>query len=641
MHQNLFAYDEGSLPVRGVGILPMSGTGVLPVCAGTGSRRAGVSPTKENRTEAREALPASPRSDGPSGPPPPADGGWPVALLIAAGIWALYLFTASQTHLFDRDEPRFCRCTMEMIESGDYLVPRFNGELRPDKPVLVYWLMSLPVRLFGPTEPACRFFSTLGTAVTCLIVWWMARRLFGGRAGPWAMTATALNPLLLVLGTLATADGVMLPFLTLALASFVASATRGVRPLHIVLLAVGLAGTMLAKSVMGLVPAAMIGAAFLLGRKSMGLKWTYPLWCLLALAAAAAAFAAWAVPCNQATGGNFVAEHFGHHVGARTGRALEGHGGNRWLWLWFYVPVVLIGFFPWVVFLLPAAPAVWRARLGGRVGRAVLIGATLPVFAAMSLVATKLPHYIVPIWPGLAMTAAAFFERARRGELHDRDRGLLKHALRLFAILGAAGGLAAIVGPWFADLPGLRAGGAFVGLVLLTATFTTFRAGKRGGAPAAATVLAVGMALIQIAFVLGIHRNVSRTMRVPELARQVNAAMPAEAPLATYGFDEPSLYFYAGRNVRSFNDEHAPPAEVVAWLREPAPGVLVTRRRDLPSLEKAAGGPLSAPIIASVRNLNFGRMRWEDLIALKREEEAVAPETRLTSRQAENMLRQE
>ncbi len=137
-----------------------------------------------------------------------------LALGLAAVLFFGYLFVTTRSTLWDRDETRFSEATVEMVHSGDYLVPTLNGELRPDKPILIYWLMSLPVRLLGPTELACRFFSPVGAAVTCLLTALLARHLVGPgtglSAGPLAMLILATTPLFLIEGTAATTDAVLL-----------------------------------------------------------------------------------------------------------------------------------------------------------------------------------------------------------------------------------------------------------------------------------------------------------------------------------------------------------------------------------------------------------------------------------------------
>src|ERR1700692_3004911 len=72
---------------------------------------------------------------------------WGAALALGVAIFALLLALAGRTPLWAGNEPRFAQATFEMIASGDYLVPTFNGSLRPDKPILAYWWMALPMRL--------------------------------------------------------------------------------------------------------------------------------------------------------------------------------------------------------------------------------------------------------------------------------------------------------------------------------------------------------------------------------------------------------------------------------------------------------------------------------------------------------------
>jgi 4-amino-4-deoxy-L-arabinose transferase-like glycosyltransferase len=66
--------------------------------------------------------------------------------------------------LWDEDEPRNASCAREMMERGDWITPTFNGQLRTDKPILLYWLMRGSYTVFGPTEFAARFWSAVPTS---------------------------------------------------------------------------------------------------------------------------------------------------------------------------------------------------------------------------------------------------------------------------------------------------------------------------------------------------------------------------------------------------------------------------------------------------------------------------------------------
>ena len=91
------------------------------------------------------------------------------ALLGAAAVFALFLALSPWTTLWDRDEPRYAQATAEMLASGQFLVPTFNGQPRVDQPVLFHWLMALPMRALGAGELAARFWSPVGIALAALL----------------------------------------------------------------------------------------------------------------------------------------------------------------------------------------------------------------------------------------------------------------------------------------------------------------------------------------------------------------------------------------------------------------------------------------------------------------------------------------
>lgn len=140
----------------------------------------------------------------PSRPRPDAPGR-PAAALLAAAVGALLLAVASAAPLQDRDEPRFAQATVEMLSSGDFLVPTFNGRLRPDKPPLAYWAMAAAVRVAGPREGTFRAPSALGIALAALALWGAGRRLLGPRAALLAAGVLAATPLALAIGSAAYA----------------------------------------------------------------------------------------------------------------------------------------------------------------------------------------------------------------------------------------------------------------------------------------------------------------------------------------------------------------------------------------------------------------------------------------------------
>ena len=218
-----------------------------------------------------------------------------VALLIALAILAKYLFVSTRSTLWDRDEPHFTRAVVEMVESGNYLVPTFNRQMWPDKPPLLYWLMSVPVRLLGPTEFAWRVYGTHESQVPCLLIFLIGQRLFGTKAGLWAMVILASTLMVLVIGTAATTDAVLLPINVAIMLIFAQSAISGVRPYHVILMGLVLGLGMLTKGPIGLMPIPAIATIFWFDRKNRKSIWRDVLLIGISVAIGFLIFSAWAI----------------------------------------------------------------------------------------------------------------------------------------------------------------------------------------------------------------------------------------------------------------------------------------------------------------------------------------------------------
>lgn len=542
--------------------------------------------------------------------------GWMAAILVALAVMGIYLFASTRTTLWDRDEPLYARATVEMVESGNYLVPTFNNDMWPDKPILSYWLMSLPVRLLGPTEFACRFFAAVGAALTCLLTFFMGKRLLSVKAGLWAMVILASTSMVLSIGTLAISDAVLLPFIVGALVVFVHSFGLRVRVFHIVLIGIALGFGMLAKGPIGLLPIPVIIVTLWLGRK-VGLGTWRHLWGGgVALIVGGIILVAWAVPANNATDGEFLRVFIGRDVIGRALRPMEHHGGNFLLYLPYYLPVVIAGFFPWTLHLPGAISAVVGGRVGGQYCRALLIGWVVPIFVMMSLAATKLPHYILFIWPALTLAVAGTIVAAQQQTLTARDRIWLRRGVWFFGPLVVVAALVLSVGPWFLQIPGLRWSGLASGVVLLAMGGIAVRLQRANQPHTSAKVLLLGMLVFHIPFLLGVLPAVERVKISPTIAQAIKVKTAKEVPVAAYGYAEPSLNFYIGRQIERLGSEEA----VIAWARQSQPGVLVIPKDVLDRIQQHHG-PLALDEIAAAKGINYVKGTMLEVLALVRRPE--------------------
>lgn len=385
---------------------------------------------------------------------------WEVQAAALLVICALSFFLNLGTpRLWDRDEPRNAGAALEMLERRDWVVPTFNDELRGQKPVLTYWLILSAYNGFGVHEFSARFWSAVLATGTVFWTWAIARRLVGPAAALWSGIALAAFPMFSVAAHAATPDASLVFCVTQAiglwvLGTFQAAAapnsfgtpqlkTPGSWFPASYLWSIPFYATLglgvLAKGPVGcLLPAAIVGMLALLGRRE---AWSAPpnrelgaiertlrialhpwsprhflatAWSMKPLTGALVVLlvaAPWYIWVGLRTEGDFLAAFFvREHLGRAT-TAMENHSGGPW----YYPLALLAGTFPWSVFALPVLAAVDRALFRGRDQRPIVVTLSVVWIAlfvlAFSLARTKLPSYVTPCHPGIALTLGWFAAR--------------------------------------------------------------------------------------------------------------------------------------------------------------------------------------------------------------------------------------
>jgi 4-amino-4-deoxy-L-arabinose transferase-like glycosyltransferase len=316
----------------------------------------------------------------------------------------LYSIGNSTLPLIDRDEPRFAEASREMLRGGDFLIPHLNGDYRFDKPPLIYWCQVLAFRLLGDNDFAARAPSVLFAALAgvCTILW--GSRIFGAPTGIWAGILFASCLQMFVHARAAVADMPMIFFFLLA------SWASSERLYHarsrlwwwVFYLSLGIG--FLAKGPVALLPAFFSPLQAFLNRSQYRLNTSSA--CagtLLVLAV----IGAWGIPALIATHGEFLQIGLGKHVVQRSLQPMESHGAKGvWgyiLFLPFYAITIFVSFAPWSVFL---PSTIKRLRHSRGPDENYLIGAILVVVLVFTLIQTKLPHYVLPVFPMLAMLVA-------------------------------------------------------------------------------------------------------------------------------------------------------------------------------------------------------------------------------------------
>ncbi len=367
-------------------------------------------------------------ANAPSGPAGPA-----VASPSPARAWMLGLGTVVLVFLYlglgttslplmDRDEPRFAEASREMLASGDWIVPRLNGEYRFDKPPVIYWLQAACIQWLGRTEAAVRLPSVLCAMLSAAATAAWAARMGSRRAGAWAASILLTCPQFYVHAHLAVADMAMI-------LGFVVAGWCGwelLRPGRQTLLGDGwywgwlaaLAWGFLAKGPVAWLPVIPFAwARWQLARAvppDIRLPGVRARDALAGIVVVLGLVGAWGIPALTQTQGEFWNVGMGKHVVARSVGVLEGHGIQGFLGyvggLPFYLLAFPIGFLPWSPWLLQRLRVARPWRTSDVATRYVLGGAAL-VFVVFTLVRTKLPHYTLPAFPWIAAWLACELDR--------------------------------------------------------------------------------------------------------------------------------------------------------------------------------------------------------------------------------------
>jgi len=459
--------------------------------------------------------------------------------------------------LWDDDEGVNAECAREMAETGTWVVPLFNWELRTAKPVLLYWTLRLSYDTCGVNELAARLPSALAFLGSILLTYELGRRMFDATTGLLAGVIAASTLELVKLGHACTPDSLLILFLLGYFYAFWRGHESGRRSWYIPCgIASGLA--MLVKGPVGLVFPATIVAIYFLRHRELHRMFDRRMiagvfaWIVVAIP--------WYALVSAETRGEWTWAFF---LKENVGRSTEPMENHRGPWL-YYLGVLAIFFAPWSSFLLATLRDAWiRAKVVGPESRTVrFLLIWIAVFVlAFSLIATKLPHYIAPAYPALAILTASYLVRWMRGEF-EMPRWVTVAAVLGFISTGLAVAIGLVaVGQTMEKVRILDAlaAWAWIGLFPIIGIGLFARCARRGQRQWAVTALAgttFAFAGLLIAYPpVIVDRAKARKALVAESgARDVYR----DVRVGSYDYSQPSITYYTGRRVeRMQSPEHA------------------------------------------------------------------------------------
>ncbi|MCI5048455.1 MAG: glycosyltransferase family 39 protein [Aquisalinus sp.] len=306
----------------------------------------------------------------------------------------------------DRDEARYSQASRQMMETGDYVDIRFQDQARHVKPVGIYWMQVVTTAPFGGTEApqwAHRLPSLFGCLIAVVLTAWFGARLGGSRAGFTAGLLMAVGLLMSVEARTAKTDAMLLASITLAqVALYYLFHPRAGKDEKFVgwplvfWLAQGL-GLIIKGPIITLVSGTALVALCLWRRDFSILKrLNLPVGLLVMFGVVMP----WVLIITIQTQGGFIEESIGHALMGKVATGDDSHGGPPG----YHTVGLLAMFWPGTLLIALAAAAAWQRRQEPLVQ--YLIAWIVPTWIVFEIVATKLPHYVLPTYPAIAILAA-------------------------------------------------------------------------------------------------------------------------------------------------------------------------------------------------------------------------------------------
>jgi 4-amino-4-deoxy-L-arabinose transferase-like glycosyltransferase len=474
-----------------------------------------------------------------------------VAFLVVMSLLS-YLPGFFQIPPVDRDEAYFAQATKQMIETGDYIDIRYQDDVRYRKPIGIYWLQAAVVNLAEAlglhaartTIWLYRVPSLFGAIGAVLATYWCALAFVTRRGALLAALMMIGSILLNVEAHLAKTDAVLLFTVVVAMGvlarAYLPRRDGGIaRRLNWSLAAVF--WTALAAGILDKGPLILMVVGFaavtvsIVGRSARWLKALRPfpgtIWLFLLVLP-------WFIAIYLRTGSAFLLDSVGHDMLTKISSAQETHGAPPG----FYGLMFFVTFFPSSVLALGAAPAIWIARR--EPAAYFLLAWLVPAWIVFELIPTKLPHYVLPLYPAIAILVAGVIE----GKVLSRRPWLTRLTI------------------WWFIVPILFS------VVTIAGTIVLDRDLRLAAWPFLAAAIVCGLFAWRLYEVDGVEHSFMRTMAAALLAGagisgiilpSLTPAFPSVAlsevlnksacpfPLAaSSGYEEPSLVFLTGSATR-------------------------------------------------------------------------------------------
>ncbi|WP_114637193.1 ArnT family glycosyltransferase [Polynucleobacter necessarius] len=472
----------------------------------------------------------------------------PGKILLLVIIYALLWFgTLNYRHLIPSDEGRYAEIAREMLVTGDWITPRYNGYKYFEKPPLQAWATAASFQMFGIGDWQARLWTALTGFLTILFVGFTGAKIYNARAGWLAAIVLASSPMWVISGHFNSLDMGLSSFLVAALCSLLlaqSSHNKNSCRNWMWVCWIFMALATLSKGVIGAAIPAMVFIAYSIS------TWDWKIWARLRLFSGSVLFLAitapWFVLIAQRNP-KFLEFFFIHEHLQRFTQDAHSRTGP----IYYFVPLLLIGILPWALQIPGAVAQAWSERRREFSAGWLLVCWFVVIFAFFSVSRSKLPGYIIPIFPALALVIGNRLDRL----LGDTNTMALPWKLQTlaFAILGC-------VGFFFLDAIGKQARPDeieayaqytywVIAALVVLASFSAYAAwrSKRDGTR---SILSFACGFFLYAIIAGTgHETLGHAVSGIDLVERVKASIPEKVNFYSVRLLDHTVPFYLGRTM--------------------------------------------------------------------------------------------
>lgn len=463
-----------------------------------------------------------------------------VYLLVILAFSYLFLFyNLGNYSLKEPDEGRYAEIPREMVEQGDYLVPHLNYVRYFEKPPLLYWAVALSYRAFGVSEWSFRFPNALAALLCVLMAYFFVSHWFGDEVGLLSSMMLLTSFGFFALTHIVTID-MLFSFLLFGCLLCFCQFRRDRRPLFLYLFFTSLALAMLAKGPVAFILVAVTIVLFLWSEKDLSFirdmltVKALLLFCIIA----APWFVIMSLREKEFFQFFFVDQHILRFITTKHKRSGP---------LYYFLPVIFGGLFPWSIFIPRAVAQLWREKEV----RLFLIWSAV-VFAFFSVSGSKLPPYIHPVFPAVSVIIAYFFRRQWNRRVRPGIEPALYAAFFLFVSLMGIAYVCGMLDRYLAGLPELAAVSQSIHWLTLPVSIASFAALCVISIPRMRTYRSLfytlcAFSLVVFGSVMLHSQLIDGFNTTKRLAEEIGRSSDAAVVVVNYGSFDETLPFYLKR----------------------------------------------------------------------------------------------